>query len=200
MWLKFARGMAGLMGVPAGMLAARLMSDVTAPMKILDVASSHGAFGIAMALANPGVRLVALDFPAVVEITRENAAKAGILDRFETISGDAFKVSFGDDYDLILLPNILHHFDIPTCETLLKKTHAALAPKGRVAIVEFIPSADRISPANAAMFSLVMLANTPAGDAYTAAEFRQMLTRAGFSGCIVEDLMPGMQQLVIATK
>jgi 2-polyprenyl-3-methyl-5-hydroxy-6-metoxy-1,4-benzoquinol methylase len=200
MWVKFARGMTGFMRLPAGMLAGRLMTGVTSPMKILDVASSHGAFGIAMALANPKVRLVALDFPAVVQVTRENAAKAGILDRFETIAGDAFKVDFGSNYDLILLPNILHHFDTATCETLLKKTHAALAPKGRAAIVEFIPNADRVSPPNPAMFSLVMLANTPAGDAYTAAELRQMLTRAGFGGCSFEDLMPGMQQLVIAMK
>jgi 2-polyprenyl-3-methyl-5-hydroxy-6-metoxy-1,4-benzoquinol methylase len=200
MWVKFARGMTGLMTMPARLLAQRVTNPSSPVKKILDVASSHGAFGIAVAQANLGAKLVALDFPAVLEVTKEGAAKAGLLDRFETIPGDVFKVSLGDNYDLILLPNILHHFDVPTCETLLKKVLAALAPKGRVAIVEFIPNPDRISPPTPAMFSLVMLANTPSGDAYTATEFQQMLTRAGFSGSTFEDLMPGMQQVGIATK
>ena len=87
---------------------------------------------------------------------------------------------FGDGYDLVLLPNFLHHFDPPTCEQLLAKARAALAPGGRVVIVEFVPDDDRSGPADAVRFSLVMLAGTPAGDAYTFAEYQTMLGHAGF--------------------
>jgi hypothetical protein len=58
-------------------------------------------------------------------------------------------------------------FDSPTCERLLAKARAALAPGGRVVIVEFIPNDDRGGPPDAVRFSLVMLAGTPGGDAYT---------------------------------
>jgi hypothetical protein len=56
----------------------------------------------------------------------------------------------------------------------------ALKPEGRVAALEFVPNEDRISPATAAGFSLVMLATTEAGDAYTFRELQSMYHEAGF--------------------
>ena len=35
---------------------------------------------------------------------------------------------WGGPYDVVLLTNFLHHFDLPTCERLAGKAHAALAP------------------------------------------------------------------------
>jgi hypothetical protein len=67
----------------------------------------------------------------------------------------------------VLLTNILHHFDKPTCVELLKKVRAALRPVGCVATLEFVPNEDRISPPMPAGFSLIMLATTADGDAYT---------------------------------
>jgi hypothetical protein len=81
----------------------------------------------------------------------------------------------------VLLTNFLHHFDVPTNEKLLRKVHAALGEGGRAVTLEFVPNDDRISPPGVAGFSLVMLAGTPAGDAYTFAEFDQMFKNAGFS-------------------
>ena len=44
--------------------------------------------------------------------------------------------------------------------------YLALNENGRVITLEFVPNEDRVSPASAD-FALVMLATTPAGDAYT---------------------------------
>jgi len=41
---------------------------------------------------------------------------------------------------------------------LLKKAHTAVRSGGTVAIVEFVPNPDRITPPTAAGFSLIMLA------------------------------------------
>jgi len=80
------------------------------------------------------------------------------------------------------LTNFLHHFDPATRIGLLKKVHASLKPGGRAAALEFVPSEDRVSPPTAAAFSLAMLANTPAGDAYTFRELEKMYHDAGFTG------------------
>src|SRR5206468_379909 len=104
----------------------------------------------------------------------------GVGARVQLRPGDAFTTDFGTGWDLVLLTNFLHHFDPPTCERLLAKTRAALAPGGRAVAVEFVPDEDRISPPEAAAFSLVMLATTPAGDAYTFREYEGMFRRAGF--------------------
>jgi chemotaxis methyl-accepting protein methylase len=89
--------------------------------------------------------------------TKENARNAAVSDRYRTIEGSAFDVEYGSGYDLVLLTNFLHHFDTATCETLLRKVHAALADGGRAVTLEFVPNEDRISPPEAAGFSMMML-------------------------------------------
>ena len=113
--------------------------------------------------------------------------------------GDAFEVDLGSDYDVILVPNFLHHFNIADCTRFLKRVHAALRPGGKVAIVEFVPNDDRITPPAAATFSLVMLGSTPEGDAYTFAEYGQMLADAGFRDPTIQTLEPTAESAVIAT-
>jgi SAM-dependent methyltransferase len=180
-WVRFARGMGAMMAMPAQMIAQLVDPQADRPLRILDIAAGHGRFGLAFATRNPQAHVTALDWAAVLEVAKENAAQAGVTERYETIAGSAFDVDFGGPYDVVLLTNFLHHFDPPTNETLLRKVHAALADGGRAVTLEFVPNEDRVSPPPAAMFSLVMLVGTPAGDAYTRSELEQMASRAGFT-------------------
>ncbi len=199
-WVEFARAMAPMMALPAQLITKLVDSDSSQKLKVLDIAASHGMFGIAFAQPNPNAEVVAVDWPSVLEVAKENAQSAGVGDRFHTIAGSAFEVDYGSDYDLILLPNFLHHFDVATCEKLLKKVHAALAEGGRAVTLEFVPNQDRVSPPEAAAFSLVMLATTPNGDAYTFAEFEQMFSNAGFSSSKLYPLPPTLQQVIISYR
>jgi ubiquinone/menaquinone biosynthesis C-methylase UbiE len=199
-WCSFARAMGGLMFGPAQALAEMLKLDPSKPVKILDVAAGHGTWGICMAKRYAQARVVALDWKPVLEIARENATGAGVADRFSTIAGSAFDVDLGSDYDVVLVPNFLHHFSHGECVGFLRKVHQALRPGGRVAIVEFVPNEDRVTPPPAAAFSLVMLATTPRGDAYTFAEFRSMLKEAGFKEPEFQPLPASVNQVVTATK
>lgn len=199
-WCSFARAMGGLMFAPAQALAEMLKFDPSKPMKILDVAAGHGTWGICMAKRYTQARVVALDWNPVLEIARENATRAGVADRFSTVAGSAFEVDLGSDYDVVLVPNFLHHFSQGECVGFLRKVHQALRPGGRVAIVEFVPNEDRVTPPPAAAFSLVMLATTPRGDAYTFAEFRSMLKEAGFKEPEFQPLPASVNQVVMAAK
>jgi ubiquinone/menaquinone biosynthesis C-methylase UbiE len=199
-WVKFARGMAGLMSMPAQLMAKLVDPNADRKMKILDIAAGHGLFGIAFATQNKQVEVTALDWKAVLEVAKENAEKAGVAERYSTIEGSAFDVEFGSGYDLVLVTNFLHHFDPPTCEKLLKKVHAALADGGRAVTLEFVPNDDRVTPPEVAGFSLVMLVGTPSGDAYTFRELEQMFANAGFSGSTLHQLPPTFQQVVISEK
>jgi 2-polyprenyl-3-methyl-5-hydroxy-6-metoxy-1,4-benzoquinol methylase len=169
-------------------------------LKILDIAAGHGMFGISFATRNKQAEIIALDWKHVLEVAKENAEKAGVSDRYNTIDGSAFDVEFGTGYDLILLTNFLHHFDPPTCETLLRKVRAALADGGRAVTLEFIPNEDRVTPPDAAAFSVMMLISTPSGDAYTFTELEQMFANAGFSRSALHPLPPTIQQVVISEK
>ena len=100
----------------------------------------------------------------------------------------------------MLIPNFLHHFDVATCTNFLRKVYAALEPRGRVAIAEFCPNDDRVTPPTAAAFSLMMLTSTPSGDAYTFSEFQKMAKDAGFSRAELVPLEVGIESLVVAYK
>lgn len=199
-WIDFARGMAPLRVPSAAYIAQLLGVDSGEPWKVLDIAASHGMFGITIAQRNPKARIVAVDWPSVLQVALENASNAGVTDRYTTIPGSAFEVDFGNGYDVVLLTAFLHHFDIATNEKLLKKIHAALKPGGRVATLEFLPNDDRISPPHAAGFALTMLANTPAGDAYTFKDLEQMFGNAGFASSQLHENPAGIDQVIISRK
>lgn len=199
-WVKFARGMAPMMALPAQLLAKLVNPTADRPLKILDIAAGHGLYGLAFAKNNPQASIVALDWPNVLEVAKENARNAGVSDRYATIPGSAFDVDYGTGYDLILLTNFLHHFDPPANETLLRKVHAALAEGGRAVTLEFVPNEDRISPPESAAFSMMMLGSTPSGDAYTFPELERMLANAGFARSEMHELPPSIQRAVISEK
>jgi len=199
-WVKFARGMAGLMSMPAQLMAKLVDPNADRKLKILDIAAGHGLFGINFASQNKQAEVTAVDWKAVLEVAKENAQKAGVADRYRTIEGSAFDVEFGTGYDLVLLTNFLHHFDPPTNETLLRKVHAALADGGRAVTLEFVPNDDRVTPPEVAGFSMVMLVGTPSGDAYTFRELEKMFANAGFSRSTLHQLPPTFQQVVISEK
>ena len=199
-WVDFARGMAGLMSLPAELLAKLLVADRGEPWKVLDIAAGHGLFGVTIAKQNPKANIVALDWASVLQVAKENAHRAGVTDRHTLLPGSAFDVEFGKDYDLVLVTNFLHHFDLPTNEKLLKKIHAALKPGGRVAILEFVPNEDRVSPPETAGFALIMLGSTRAGDAYTYSEYQGILRKAGFKRDELHALPPTPNQAIVAWK
>ncbi len=196
-WVTFARAMMPLMRMPAQLVAAELRKGGEAH-KVLDIAAGHGMYGIGVAKENPGAQVYAADWKNVLEVAKANAQAMGVGDRYHLIPGSAFETEFGSDYDVVLIPNFLHHFDVPTCTSLLKKVRAALKQGGRAAVLEFIPNDDRVSPPTAAAFSMIMLANTPSGDAYTFAEIASMAKNAGFPRVELSPREIGFSRLAIA--
>jgi ubiquinone/menaquinone biosynthesis C-methylase UbiE len=198
-WVEFARAMAPMMVMPAEIIADLLQAESGVDGKVLDIAAGHGLFGIAIARRNPNARIVALDWAAVLEVAKENAARAGVAGRYETIAGSAFEADFGSGYDLVLLTNFLHHFDPATCVSLLRKVHAALKPDGKAVSLEFVPNEDRVSPPIAASFSLMMLGGTAGGDAYTFSELDRMFRDAGFASSQAHPI-PGPETVIVSRK
>lgn len=197
MWVEFARSMAPLMSIPAESIAALFAGSD--PIRVLDISAGHGLYGIEFAKQNPQAKVTGVDWANVLQVAKENARTAGVEDRYSTIPGSAFDVDFGSGYNIVLIPNFLHHFDAATNEKLLRKVHAALAPSGIAIAPEFIPNDDRVSPPRDAMFSMQML-GTPAGDAYTFSELERMFGNAGFARSEMRELTPFPQRLVVAHK
>ena len=200
MWVKFARAMVGFAMPSAQAIAANLGFEPDRKLKVLDIAAGHGIFGITVAQAFPNAEIFAVDWSNVLQVATEHAEKFGVADRHHLIEGSAFDVDFGEDYDVVLVTNFLHHFDQETNTNFLRKVHAALADGGQVLTLEFVPNEDRVSPPAQAMFSIVMLAGTPSGDAFTFDELKAMFEAAGFSNNDLIPLAPMPQHLLISSK
>ena len=199
-WVQFARAMASLQAMPAQLLTKLLAGESDHKLKVLDIAAGHGVFGITFAQENPNAEITALDWPNVLEVAKENAERAGVIDRYNLLAGSAFDVDYGSDYDLVLITNFLHHFDQQTCVKFLKKVHEALAEGGRAVTLDFVPNEDRVTPPDTAKFSLIMLGSTPQGDAYTFSELEGMFASAGFSRSELHEIPPAINQVVISYK
>lgn len=199
-WVEFAHSMAPMMRMPAELIAKIVAAEIPGECKVLDIAAGHGLFGIAVGRHNPKAQITAVDWAPVLAVADENAEKAGVAGRHSKIAGSAFDVDFGSGYNAVLITNFLHHFDIATNESLLRKVHAALAPGGMALTLEFIPNEDRISPPIDASFSMMMLGSTPHGDAYTFSEYDRMFLKAGFARNEMRELAPTPQRVIVSYK
>jgi len=200
LWVNFARTMAPLTTVSAGFIADLAGAKEGKPCKVLDIAAGHGMFGITIAKQNSNAQITAADWAPVLAVAKENAAAAGVADRVAFRPGSAFEADLGEGYDIALFTNIFHHFDVATCEKLMRRVHAALKPGGKAITLEFVPNEDRVTPSMAAAFSLIMLAATDSGDAYTFSQYEKMFRNAGFVKTTQHTVPDSPQQLLLSEK
>jgi hypothetical protein len=109
-------------------------------------------------------------------------------------------VGGGGGQDAILLSMILHDWDVPDCERLLRSCFDALSPGGCLLISELLVADTKDGPVDAALMSLAMLVET-FGRNYTGAEYSSWLTEAGFVDVEVRPLTaPAANGVVIGRK
>lgn len=181
-------------------LAQKLgIAQTQRPISVLDLAAGSGVWGIAMAEASPRVSVTAVDWPAVLPVTRRIAERHGVLDRFRVVEGDLLQADFGSGHTIATLGHILHSEGEQRSRQLLHKTFAAMAPGGTIVIAEFIADEDRTGPTGALIFAVTMLVNTEAGDTFTFGEMAGWLKEAGFIDVRQLDV-PGPAPLILATK
>lgn len=154
--------------------------DALGVHNLLDLGGGSGAYSIAFAQANTELRATIVDQEAVLAIAQRHIQSAGLTGRIRTEVGDLLRDTFGSGYDLALLSAICHMFSPEENVDLFRRAYAALAPRGRLAIQDFILEPDKTAPRFAAMFALNMLVNTRGGASYSAEEYAAWLKQAGF--------------------
>lgn len=169
------------------------------PLSVLDIGAGSGVWGIALAKQSPHVRIHAVDWPKVLEVTRRVAGRHGLADRLTTSAGDFFEADFGAGHRLATIGHILHSEGRERSRRLLKKVFAALAPGGTVAVQEFVPDDDRSGPPSALIFAVNMLVNTEAGDTFTFKEMSGWMREVGFKNPRLLKV-PSVSPLVLADK
>jgi 2-polyprenyl-3-methyl-5-hydroxy-6-metoxy-1,4-benzoquinol methylase len=199
----FAEFVEGLF--PVSYKAAQVLGEhlgvrkATSPMSVLDIGAGSGVWGIALAHQSPHVRIHAVDWPEVLEVTKAVAQRHGVGGRLRTEAGDLLEADFGADHQVATIGHILHSEGSERSRQLLRKTFAALAPGGTIVISEFMPNDDRTSPPTPLIFAVNMLLHTAAGDTFTFAEIADWLREAGFANPRLLEA-PAPSPLVLATR
>ncbi len=156
------------------------IAKATSRVSVLDIGAGSGVWGIALAHQSRQVRIHAVDWPAVLEVTRRVALRQGVADRLRTVPGDLLEADFGKGHQIGVIGHILHTEGEARSRQLLKRVHEVLAPGGTIVISEFLPNEERTGPANALLFAVNMLVHTELGDTYTFGEISSWLIEAGF--------------------
>ncbi len=165
--------------------------------RILDLGGGSGIYSIAFAQASPDLRCEILDVPEVVPLTSGYVAKAGVDAQVTIRAGDMLHDDLGSGYDLVLLNAICHMFSEEQNRELFRRIQRALAPKGRLAVQDFILNPEKTGPVFAALFSLNMLVGTGGGASYSESEYSAWMKDAGFAEVRRYDL-PGPSGLIVA--
>jgi ubiquinone/menaquinone biosynthesis C-methylase UbiE len=166
---------------------------------VLDLAAGSGVWSVALAQASEQVRVTAVDWPGVLDVTRRVAERHGLAGRYRFVAGDLLEADFGSGHQVATLGHILHSEGEERSRALLKKTHAALAPGGTAAIAEFLVNEERTAPPQALLFAVNMLVHTERGDAFSFGEIRGWLQVAGFAEVRTLDT-PSASPLILATR
>ncbi|MCB8948374.1 MAG: methyltransferase [Ardenticatenaceae bacterium] len=110
------------------------------PTRLLDVGGGHGVYSVHFCQANPNLQATILDSKIALETAVQHVSANDLSKRITLQPADIWQVEWGTEYDLILLFNFIHHYDLETNIKLLQKAHAALKPGGQVAIFDQIES------------------------------------------------------------
>jgi SAM-dependent methyltransferase len=150
-------------------------------LRVLDLGAGAAPWSIALAAADPKLTVTAVDLPAVVPVTRDAVAQAGLEEQFDVLERDIFSVTFDDDaFDLAILGNICHLFDEATNRRLFDRAARWLAPGGTVAVIDFLPNERRDGPRDVVLYAVELVGRAPAGQLYPFSSYAGWLREAGF--------------------
>jgi len=137
-WANYQNGMRDLSFNTARELAGKIKLPASIT-KMLDIGGSHGLFSIELCKKYPSLSSTILELPGAIDRASAIAAQHGLTDRVKYTAGNALTDDLGNEqYDLIMINNVVHHFTAEENQQLARKIAAALKPDGMHAIGEFI--------------------------------------------------------------
>jgi SAM-dependent methyltransferase len=149
--------------------------------RVLDLGAGAAPWSLALVARNPGMRVTAVDVPAVLAVTRQVVATSGYADRFGYLSGDLFTIDLGrSEYDLAIAGNLCHLFDEATNRRLLGRLFDALRPGGTLAILDALPNERIDGPRPVILYALGLLLRTNRGQVYPFSTYVGWLREVGY--------------------
>jgi SAM-dependent methyltransferase len=135
-WGIYQRGMRSGIAMNAHWVARHLPLPRMA-RQMLDIGGSHGYYSVALCRRYPELRSTILELPEALRHAAPLLAQEEMGERVIQRAGNALTEDLGTAvYDLVFMAAVVHHFDAPTNQQLMRRIALALRPGGIVAIWE----------------------------------------------------------------
>ena len=169
--------------------------DLADGKRLLDIAGGSGIYACALAARFPNLTASVFEKPPVDRIAQRAIASRGFSGRVGTVAGDMLNEPLPSGYDVHLLSNVLHDWDVPLVMQLLRASARALAPGGTLIVHEAFLNADKSGPLPIAGYS-VLLMHVTQGRCYSVREMAEWMQETGFSAPIEIPSAVGRSALV----
>jgi len=176
----FYPGAVSHLGAMLSAVAERAAKLLPPAGRVLDAGAGAAPWSLAVAARDPACLVTAVDLPAVVPATRRAVRDAGRERQFRFLAGDLYDVDLGRGvYDLAIAGNLCHLFNGDANRRLLGRLYDALAPGGRLAVMDVIPD-EQPRPRWVALYELGLFLRTASGRVHPLAAYLDWLHDAGF--------------------
>lgn len=161
--------------------------DLEDCQRMLDVGGSFGHYAKAMCDEAPDLTAVVLDRPEVADMARQENRGTPLESRIEFVGGDYHETDFGEDFDLVLLANVLHQESARDAARMVRRGAEALAPGGQLVVLDFQIDDHRHNHVLGALFAINM---RDFGDTWTEPDIRGWMQAAGLGHIERTDVGP----------
>lgn len=177
----FARQFTAAMDCRGAYLGAALASsvDLSGHARLLDIGGGSGIYACVIAARFPHLRATVFDQAPVDRIASTLIGERGFRDRVSVAAGSFFDDDWPTGHDVHLFSNVLHDWDEPEVEALLRRSFAALPPGGLLLIHDAFINDDKTGPLPVAEYSAILMHSTQ-GKCYATSEYARLLARTGF--------------------
>ncbi|MEM1172796.1 MAG: class I SAM-dependent methyltransferase [Cyanobacteria bacterium P01_H01_bin.35] len=156
------------------------------PKRLLDVAGGPGLYSIALCQKYPDLKADILDLPAAAKAGKKPIEKADLTQRIRYIEANLLETDWEQDYDLVLLSNILHALTESQCKIAIQKSFACLNKGGKIIINDVFHPGDRGKlDSFISLFSLIYYV-TCGGRTWPKPKLLEWLTKEGFTNIKVK--------------
>lgn len=145
--------------------------------RLLDVGGGAGSHSANLVAAVEGLEATVLDLPGAEPVSKERHPE------LDFVAGDIDEPRFGrpegEEWDYVLVSNILHDHPPAENERIIREAAGLLAPGGSLVIYEWVIDEGRTSPPGVASFTPMMVIENEGGFTYTEAEIGEWIRAAG---------------------
>lgn len=147
--------------------------------RLLDAGGGAGSHSANLVGAVTGLEATVLDLPGAEPVLRERHPELGF------VAGDLDQPRFGrpegEDWDYVLISNILHDRPAGENERIIREAAGLLAPGGSLVIYEWVIDEGRTSPPGVASFTPMMVIENEGGWTWSEHEIGEWIRAAGLT-------------------